>query len=239
MPGRSQPHNGSLTLNQIVAFNLRAARERQGWTQEELADKLAARSGRRISQSAISALERSWNSGRKREFDVHELALYAVTLDVPILWFLLPPPNEGRQLEGLDRTVLQLYVLVFGRNDQMQPMLDRLGEFGAYDPTPAEEAVEKITRKPSKNRQMSYVERRKELLMAMLDERAKALDEAADELGSFFDHLRQVGIRGYIAEHTNDADYATPPENREPPVDSASCGGSPAAAPAGAIDTDG
>ena len=258
MPRRSQRRTkeplpaatGSLTLNQIVAFNLRAARELEGWTQERLAEKLAERSGRRISQSAISALERSWEGGRKREFDVHELALFAVTLNYPILWFLLPPPNDPRQLESLDCSVLDLYVLVLGRNDQMKPMLDRLGEFGRHDPTPAEEAVEKMSRKPSEERQMSYEERRKELLMAVLDERAKALDEAAEELGSFFDHLRQVGIRGFIAEHTHDGDYGTPPENRVPPGDSASSysrpadaeertlAPSPGASAGGAIDTD-
>ncbi len=31
-----------------------------------------------------------------------------------------------------------------------------------------------------------------------------------DELGRWVDHLRQVGIRGFIAEHTNDADFARP-----------------------------
>lgn len=230
MPGRSQRRSGSLTLNQIVAFNLRAARESHGWTQQRLAEELAEKSGRRISQSAISALERSWEGGRKREFDVHELALFAVTLDFPILWFLLPPPNDGRQLEGMDYSVLDLYALVLGRNDQMKPMLDRMGEFGVFDPTPDQEAVEKITRTPHERRQRSYVERRKELLMAVLDERAKALDDAAEELGSFFDHLRQVGIRGFIAEHTYDADYSTPPVNRAPPVEPAGYDDRPAEA---------
>ena len=73
---------------------------------------------------------------------------------------------------------------------------------------------------------MSYSERRKEMIMAVLDERAADLDRAVEELGSFFDHLRQVGIRGLIAENTNDADYSTPPKNRVPPADPASRGGS-------------
>ena len=49
--------------------------------------------------------------------------------------------------------------------------------------------------------------------MAMLDHRADHLDRAAEELGEFFDHLRRVGIRGFIAEHTTDADFATLPES--------------------------
>ena len=63
---------------------------------------------------------------------------------------------------------------------------------------------------PARSRQWSYRERRKELLLALLDQHADDLDNAIDELGRQLDHLRQVGIRGFIAEHTNDDDYARP-----------------------------
>ncbi len=79
---------------------------------------------------------------------------------------------------------------------------------GPVRPPAAEEAVEKITRSPSSARRWSYKERRKELLLALLDDHADSLDSAVDELGRWVDHLRQVGIRGFIAEHTNDADFA-------------------------------
>ena len=57
-------------------------------------------------------------------------------------------------------------------------------------------------------------DRRKELLMAMLDARADDLDCAADEIGRFFDHLREVGIRGFVADNALDADYTTLPPYR-------------------------
>ncbi len=41
----------------------------------------------------------------------------------------------------------------------------------------------------------------------MLDEHADSLDRAVEELGRWVDHLRQVGIRGFIAEHTGDEDF--------------------------------
>lgn len=59
--------------------------------------------------------------------------------------------------------------------------------------------------------------RRKEMILALVDKRADRLDRAADDLGKFFDHLRQVGIRGFLAENTGDSDYAEPPEARRPP----------------------
>ncbi|HUP70899.1 MAG TPA: hypothetical protein VM142_13960 [Acidimicrobiales bacterium] len=76
------------------------------------------------------------------------------------------------------------------------------------EPTEAEAAVEKITGSPSGARRWSYKKRRKELLLALLNDHADSQDNAVDELGRWVDHLRQVGIRGFIAEHTNDADFA-------------------------------
>lgn len=73
--------------------------------------------------------------------------------------------------------------------------------------------MEKITGAPATSRQ-SYRERRKRLLHALLDGYADNLDRAADELGSFFDHIRQVGVRGYVAEHLNDEDFTYGPEAR-------------------------
>lgn len=48
----------------------------------------------------------------------------------------------------------------------------------------------------------------------VLDSHADDLDRAADEVGAFFDHIRQVGVRGYVAEHLNDADFTYKPEFR-------------------------
>ena len=123
--------------------------------------------GQRLTQAAVSAIERAWDGERRREFDAHELLIFAMVFDLPIIWFLLPPPGDRQLMRA-----------------------------------------EKITGSPSSARRWSYKERRKELLLALLDDHADSLDSAVDELGRWVDHLRQVGIRGFIAEHTNDADFA-------------------------------
>lgn len=115
---------------------------------------------------------------------------------------------------------------MLGRPDQLPPVYARLRDYGIADPTAAETAVEKITGAPSIGRQWSYRERRKDLVLALLDDHADRLDKAADELGALFDHLRQVGIRGFIAEHTNDADFAYVGEE---PLDEPSPAGTDAA----------
>ena len=217
LPGREP-----LNLNQVVAYNLREARERRGWTQAYLAELLSHASGSRVTASTVSSLERTWDGDRRRQFDVHELALYALVLDVPILWFFLPPPGYRGELEGIDQSVLDLYALVVGRNDQIEPMVERLREFGVHDPTSTDEIIERITGQPSHSRQRSFRERRQELLLAVLDAHADALEKAAFVLGDFFDHLRQIGFRGFIAENTNDPIYSTLPEYRQAQGDSAS-----------------
>jgi hypothetical protein len=55
--------------------------------------------------------------------------------------------------------------------------------------------------------QSSYRERRKQLLLALLDQYTDDVDRAAEEIGTVFDRLRQVGIRGLVAEGLNDGIY--------------------------------
>ena len=196
-----------IDLNQVVAYNIREARQLRGWTQEELADRLEPYLGQRLTQAGISSIERAWDSDRHREFDAHELLIFAMVFDLPMLWFLLPPPGDHRLMRSTTRPVDELYVWLLGRPDQLEPVYERLRQLGIADPTAAEATVEKITGVPATAKQWSYRERRKEMLLALLDEHADSLDNAVDELGRWVDHLRQVGIRGFIAEHTGDEDF--------------------------------
>ena len=210
MPRRPAPPPPlpEVDLNQVVAYNVRQARELRGWTQEDLAERLVPYLGQRITQAAVSSIERAWDGERRREFDAHEMLIFAMVFDLPIIWFLLPPPGDHRLMRGTTRQVDELYAWLLGRPDQLEPLYARLRDYGVSEPTAAEDAVEKITGSPSSARKWSYKERRKELLLALLDDHADSLDNAVDELGRWMDHLRQVGIRGFIAEHTNDADFA-------------------------------
>jgi transcriptional regulator with XRE-family HTH domain len=201
------PPPEDIDLNQVVAYNIREARQLRGWTQEELADQLEPYLGQRLTQAGVSSIERAWDGDRRREFDAHELLIFAMVFDLPMLWFLLPPPGDHRLMRSTTRPVDELYTWLLGQPQQLEPVYERLRQLGITDPTTAEETVEKITGIPAAARQWNYRERRKELLLALLDEHADSLDNAVDELGRMVDHLRQVGIRGFIAEHTNDEDF--------------------------------
>lgn len=231
MPRRSRPEPPppppppDVDLNQVVAYNVRAARELRAWTQEELADRLEPYLGQRLTQAGVSSIERAWDGERRREFDAHELLVFAMVFDLPIIWFLLPPPTDHRLMRGTTRSVDELYTYLLGRPEQLAPVYARLREIGVKDPSAAEEIVEKITGAPASSQEWSYRERRKELLLALLDQHADDLDSAVDELGRWIDNLRQIGIRGFIASRTGDRDFAhvglQPDQDESAPSDTA------------------
>lgn len=89
---RRKPDPRKWTPNQIVAFNINRARLKRGWTQDQAAEALAAYLGARLSTASWSAIERSVDGGRIREFTADELVAFARGFDLPLGWFLTPPP---------------------------------------------------------------------------------------------------------------------------------------------------
>jgi len=225
MPRRARRHRDSdaddkweLNVNQVVAYNLRAARQRLEMTQATLALRLTAVSGLRFTPAMVSELERSWDGERHREFDAHEITVFAAALKVPITYFFLPPPGEHRDLEGMGRSARELHLLLLGYFDTAEVLDDRMREFAGEVPPEYEEAIANL---PSGVGPWSYKKRRKELIMALLDGMADELDRALDTIGEFTDRARQAGIRGYIAAQANDADFlgqaeGRPDEEQEP-----------------------
>ncbi len=106
----------------------------------------------------------------------------------------------------------ELYGILLGQERQLGPLYDRLRQLGIDEPTEAARTVEAITGRPSPARQASYRERRKQMLLALLDQYADPVDNVAEEMGAFFDHLRQVGVRGLVAEQLDDSDYVGLPQ---------------------------
>jgi transcriptional regulator with XRE-family HTH domain len=81
----------ALTPDQVVAYNLRRARELHGWTQEEAAERLEPFLGERWSRVVFSAAERSVASNRVRQFSASQLVALAAGFDLPVAFFLMPP----------------------------------------------------------------------------------------------------------------------------------------------------
>ena len=100
-----------LTPNQIVALNLARVRVEYGWSQPEAAAALEPFLGVRWSRASYSAIERSVDGIRVKQFSADELVAIARCFNRPISWFLTPPadviattPDHPR---GLDASVLK------------------------------------------------------------------------------------------------------------------------------------
>jgi transcriptional regulator with XRE-family HTH domain len=201
-------------LNEVVAYNFRRARELRGLTQEETAATLERFLGHRLPQASISAIERAYEGERRREFDAHEILMFACAFDLPLAWFFIPPRDDHRRFRGTSDHVNELLALLLGRENQVDALEDRLRELGYRETTADDRRWAELTGAPVRGRIEDYRNQRKELLLALLDEHADQLDKAADDLGAFFDRLRATGIRGFVSEKLNDADYVLQPQNR-------------------------
>jgi transcriptional regulator with XRE-family HTH domain len=204
----------TVNLNEVVSYNFRRARELRGLTQDEAAEALEPFLGQRLPQTSISAIERAWGGEKRREFDAHEIFAFACAFDLPLLWFFLPPPGDTRRLAGASDRVNELYTFILGRDDQLDDLYVRFRELGISRSDTPDDALAAVAGTPTRIALNDYRQRRKELLLALLDDYADRVDASADELGRFFDHLRQVGIRGLVAEQLNDHDYALDPAKR-------------------------
>jgi hypothetical protein len=85
------PH--SLSVNQVVAFNLRRARESRGWSQLEAAVHIKPYLNELWSRQRFSAAERVYTGETEREFSVNELVAFARGFDLSVVYFLTPPPG--------------------------------------------------------------------------------------------------------------------------------------------------
>lgn len=82
------------SINALVGRNLAAARGLRGLTQDQLGQLLEPVTGRSWSKATISALERSGEGGRPREFDADDLVALAKVLDVPLLFLFQPAASQ-------------------------------------------------------------------------------------------------------------------------------------------------
>jgi len=90
-----------LSAGNIVALNLKRAREMRGLSQAETGKLLGDYLRNPWSPATVSAAERSWERGPERSFTANELDGFSRAFRLPLLWFLLPPAREeadGRPL---------------------------------------------------------------------------------------------------------------------------------------------
>ncbi|GAC1445494.1 MAG: hypothetical protein NVSMB55_26940 [Mycobacteriales bacterium] len=112
---------------------------------------------------------------------------------------------------------------MLGREDQLDVLYDRFRELGIPQPGPDDDTLARVFGGPTARTLNDNRHRRKQMLLALLDDYADSVDATAEQMGQFFDHLREVGVRGLIAEQTRDADFARrpTPSTLKPPLQKA------------------
>jgi transcriptional regulator with XRE-family HTH domain len=145
-----------MTPNQVVAYNVARARALRGWTQEQAAEALAPYLGTRLSGASFSALERSaWSPTRIKVFSADELLALSRGFDLPIGYFLTPPPpalDAGLHApdagwKGLDPLVLLDAVL--GTPDNLHHWEQDLLDYSASTAPAPRSKREKPSRSPA------------------------------------------------------------------------------------------
>ena len=193
--------SGRLDVNAIVSYNIKAIRERHGWTQQSVAERLGRLTGHELPQASISAMERGFDGDRKRRFDAHELYLLSMVFDVPIAYFFIPPPGTGfGLLADTGRPVTELYANLLGREHQLPPFDERLAEINISNPDETDAALAAIfgAENAARNWHQSFRTWRRKRLIQMEREYGDRLDQAAATFREFGLQVEAMGPRGYL-----------------------------------------
>jgi len=82
----------SLTVNQVVSYNVARIRNEKGLTQAQAIGALEPYLGR-WSKQRYSSVERVYSGGVKRDFSVNEIVAFAGAFGVPATEFFTRPPR--------------------------------------------------------------------------------------------------------------------------------------------------
>ena len=197
----ARPTSTGLDVNAVVSYNVKAIRERRGWTQQSVAERLGRITGHQLPQASISAMERGSDGDRRRRFDAHELYLLSVVFNVPIAYFFIPPPGTGSEkLADTGDDVSELYAALLGHEDQLAPLDERLEEIKINNPEESDAILAAIygTSEPVGNWHQSFRTWRKRRLDDLASQYGDQLDEIALFLKEFATKIEASGPAGYL-----------------------------------------
>lgn len=202
-PNDDDQQDPRVDVNAVVSFNLKLIRERQGFTQQQVAHRLAMLTGHELPQASISAMERGFDGDRRRRFDAHELYLLSRVFNVPIAYFFLPPAagDRGPQfLADSDEPLNSLYVALLGQDDELADVDQRLADIGIDNPEEADQALAAVFGADwaASNWHPHFRIWRKRRLLALERTYGDQLDEVAEFLASFAAELKAVGPKAYL-----------------------------------------
>ena len=191
-----------IDVNAVVSYNVRWIRERRGFTQQQVAEKLSTLTGHLLPQASISAMERGFDGERRRRFDAHEMYLLSLVFEVPIAYFFIPPPESiEEQLVDSRLPVATLPSALMGTDEQLKLIDERLEAIGIKDPAKADPTLAATLGGPDRavgNWYPHFRTWRKQRLFQLEKQYGDRLDEVAAFLKEFGEDLLAIGPRGYL-----------------------------------------
>lgn len=218
---QSEPEPEAISVHQVVAYNFRRAREEKGWTQDQTSDELAPYLGYKLKQAGVSAIEKTFDSERKRNLDVGEVAAFSRCFDLPLAWFFTPPPSmttlplatPGPEDSpgGAQANLAELLSIAIGTPTGWEAFVDRIRELLASDAD--EDATHKavywplggVTR-PEYEEQLEL--RRRALRDVRLAQRATPADDVIQQMAGLLVELVKLTPTGFRALAEQDPDTA-------------------------------
>lgn len=207
------PNEAGLDVNAVVSYNLKAIRERRGWTQQSVAERLGRLTGHQLPQASISAMERGFDGERRRRFDAHELYLFSEIFGVPVLYFFVPPPTGPDDLlADTGRPVVELYKAALGEPNTLGPLDERLSQIQINNPEESDRVLAAIFgyEHAAGNWHDSFRTWRKLRIAEIEREYGDRLDEVAAFLKVFSSKIEAVGPLGYLQEMAHRPGEETP-----------------------------
>ncbi len=188
--------------NQVVAYNFRAARKLRGWTQEEAARRLAPYLGQKLPKASISGIERSFDRERRRSFDAQDLVAFSLAFDLPVVWFLLPPPSAADyELAAASRSLQLLATLLMGRDDQLDHIKGRMRELRAADPGSSGDVLAEAGGFPPELSWEQFQRSREKALFALVEEEASDLERLMGDLRRVMVRFDDLSLRAHYASY--------------------------------------
>jgi len=212
-----------MDVNAVVSYNLKAIRERRGWTQQRVADQLGRLTGHTLPQASISAMERGFDGERRRRFDAHELYLFSVLFEVPIAYFFLPPPGTlDASLADTGVPAVALYSALLGDGAQLEAVDERLEQLGLNVPQELDPIMAAVLGAPRNVAYLNWHDHfrtwRKNRIALLAREYGDQLDDLAEVLADFAAKIKTFGPAGYLQSvaHKDGEEAFGPPAEPEP-----------------------
>jgi hypothetical protein len=211
------PPPPTLTTHQIVAYNFARARAAAGWTQVETSDRLEPYLGYKLNQAGVSAIEKTYDSERRRNIDSADVVAFARCFRRPISWFFLPPPGRGGDLVEpvySDRQyhlpAADLVALTIGTPAGWRDFLDRIAELIKTDRELTADALHyALEGQPGTTQVEDQINLRRHAIRAMtLSRYVDGADEVITQMAQLLVQLVNLTPQGMANLRATDPDHA-------------------------------